>query len=858
MADDPHLTEVKPPSSPPPIRREGAFTPGAMLADRFRIVALLGKGGMGEVYRAEDVKLGQQVALKFLPASVDRDSAKLARLYSEVRLGRQVSHPNVCRLYDVMEWEGHHFISMEYIDGEDLASLLRRIGKLPHDKALDIARDLSSGLAASHSLGIIHRDLKPANVMIDGRGTARITDFGLAAFAADLGEGHEIVGTPAYMAPEQLSAGEVTPRTDLYALGLILYEMFTGKQLFEARSAGEIISQHQSGRSRSLSLDTKDLDPAVQRVILRCLEEKPESRPSSIHAVMAALPGGDPLQAALDAGETPSPEMVAAAGEIGSLRPAIALALLSGIVVLILMNALLSKQVMLYGRASLPKKPEVLADRAREILAKAGYTQPPRDIAYNLGWNNDYFESDRARGEDVNAVRPSPVVFYYRESPRELLAVRSERRITPYDPPLTLSGMANVEIDASGRLIRFAVVPPEWEEPPRQRNAIDWMRFVMDAGVSPASLRAVAPQWRVPVDSDEKFAWDAHYPERRDSPVRVEAASHHGRPVWFSVIPPWQKADRTTFVGAPSVFRASQIVFALVGFLAVWGALFLARRNLRRSRGDRRGALHLALFAAVGVFLTRALRVDHVWDVTAENEISGQLMGEAAISGVLAWLVYIAIEPYFRRRWPRLLIAWSRLLAGRFRDPMVGRDVLIGAAIGMAEVVLTKLFIAAPAWFGGPSFPPVRTYFTALSDVRQVGFLVMNNLMFGVGIAVGSAFLFLLFHIIMRSALAASLVMGAFLLISNVTSGGWSLFMIGALTSLVTVVVFRRYGLLALTATIVFGFTVENAIMTLDPSVWYFGRSLFIMAVLIAVAAYAFRIALAAQPVINLALLEED
>jgi predicted Ser/Thr protein kinase len=432
-------TELKSPSAPR--ARENRFTPGAMLADRFRIVALLGKGGMGEVYRAEDVKLGQQVALKFLPAA---DAAKLERLYREVRLGRQVSHPNVCRLYDVMEWEGHHFLSMEYIDGEDLASLLRRIGKLPPDKALDIARDLCAGLAAAHALGIIHRDLKPANVMIDGRGTARITDFGLAGLVDDPRHG-EISGTPAYMAPEQLSGGEVTARTDLYALGLILSEIFTGKRAPSSQDA---------------------MDPAIQRVVVRCLEQRPESRPQSIHSVIAALPGGDPLQAAVDAGETPSPEMVAAAGQTGELAPPRAWALLMAAVLLILLSAALSQRTMLYGRVSFPKKPDVLAEHAREILAQAGYTKTPVGVAYTFGWNNDFFERG-PKGADLNHVIPSPVVFYYRESPRELLALGRERRVTAIDPPLTMSHMANVEIDASGRLIRFVVVPPQVEDPPR-------------------------------------------------------------------------------------------------------------------------------------------------------------------------------------------------------------------------------------------------------------------------------------------------------------------------------------------------------------------------------------------------------
>src|SRR5688572_7367663 len=142
------------------------FAPGALLAGRFRMVSLLGRGGMGEVYRAEDLKLGQAVALKFLPGPIDR--AKLDRFYSEVRLGRQVAHPNVCRIYDVIEAEQRHFLVMEYVDGEDLASLLRRIGRVPDDKGLEIARGLCAGLAAAHEKGILHRDLKPANVMIDG------------------------------------------------------------------------------------------------------------------------------------------------------------------------------------------------------------------------------------------------------------------------------------------------------------------------------------------------------------------------------------------------------------------------------------------------------------------------------------------------------------------------------------------------------------------------------------------------------------------------------------------------------------------------------------------------------------------
>jgi serine/threonine protein kinase len=163
---------------------------------------MAGRGGMGEVYRAEDLKLSQTVALKFLPESIAQDGAALARFHREVRIARQVSHANVCRVFDIGDADGLPFLTMEYVDGEDLATLLRRIGRLPSDKAVEVARQICAGLAAAHEHGVIHRDLKPANVMIDGRGKVRITDFGLAGVAGTFRAEESRAGTPAYMAPE--------------------------------------------------------------------------------------------------------------------------------------------------------------------------------------------------------------------------------------------------------------------------------------------------------------------------------------------------------------------------------------------------------------------------------------------------------------------------------------------------------------------------------------------------------------------------------------------------------------------------------------------------------------------------------
>src|SRR5580698_8462634 len=312
---------------------DGRFLPGTLLAERYRIIAKLGQGGMGEVYRADDLVLGQAVALKFLPREATNNPQALDRFRNEVRIARQVSHPNVCRVYDLGEIDGSLYLSMEYVDGEDLGVLLRRIGRLPEAKALEISRKLCAGLAAAHEKGVLHRDLKPGNIMLDSHGQVLITDFGLAALAGQV-EGAEVRnGTPAYMAPEQLDGKEVTVRSEIYSLGLVLYEIFTGKRPFESATLADLIRTRNESSPASPSTLVHDLDAAVERVILRCLERDPAARPSSALAVAAALPGGDPLAAALAAGETPSPQMVAAAGDDSGLAPRVAFSCLAFVIV---------------------------------------------------------------------------------------------------------------------------------------------------------------------------------------------------------------------------------------------------------------------------------------------------------------------------------------------------------------------------------------------------------------------------------------------------------------------------------------------------------------------------------------------
>ncbi len=283
-------TKIDPRPPTVPTLPASRFTSGTVLAERYRIIHLLGRGGMGEVYRAEDLKLHQLVALKFLPASLEQNRTRLNLFLSEVKLARAIAHPNVCRVYDVGEIDGLHFISMEYINGETLSSLLRRIGRVPLDKARELGQQVCQGLAAVHEQGILHRDFKPGNLMIDDYGRAKIMDFGLASLAEDIDDNSIAYGTPAYMAPEQLAGEEVSVQSDIYSLGLVLYQMFAGRSAFDGSATdGDYLAQCAELVPTSLSSVVEDVDPFIENAILRCLELDPGDRPASVMDVALAL-----------------------------------------------------------------------------------------------------------------------------------------------------------------------------------------------------------------------------------------------------------------------------------------------------------------------------------------------------------------------------------------------------------------------------------------------------------------------------------------------------------------------------------------------------------------------------------------
>jgi len=253
------------------------FAPGDVFAGRYRMVARLGQGGMGDVWRADDLVLSMPVALKLLQVS---GPAGRALLLNEVRLARRVTHPAVCRVFDIGEEGGTVFLSMEFVEGEDLATLIHHVGRLPSEKVVEMGLQLCDALGAAHGQGILHRDLKPANILIDANGSIHVTDFGIAV-TRDGGGPKTGVGTPGYMAPEQLASGApVSERTDIYALGLVLYELLVGQHAFDR-------SGPQRPAPRPSALIT-GVDPRLERAVMQALSADPAGRPASA-AEMAAL-----------------------------------------------------------------------------------------------------------------------------------------------------------------------------------------------------------------------------------------------------------------------------------------------------------------------------------------------------------------------------------------------------------------------------------------------------------------------------------------------------------------------------------------------------------------------------------------
>ena len=808
------------------------FPPGSILAGRYRLVALLGRGGMGEVYRAEDLKLGEAVAVKFLPEDLSMDGGALARFHREVRIARQIAHRNVCRVHDIGEAEGHHFLTMEYIDGEDLKSLLLRIGRLPPDKALELARQICAGLAAAHEAGVLHRDLKPANVMIDGRGRAKITDFGLAHLQHewrnpdDTVEQAQFLGTPDYMAPEQLRGEEATHLSDIYALGLVLYEMFTGGKAFPNEDWRRVIVRGRREKPPENPIhQVSGIDARVGDAILRCLEDQPRDRPRSALQVATLLPGGDPLRAALEAGETPSPEMVADAQRTSALSPKLGLGLVILFVISLLAIHYAGRHITLLGMVDPELPPEILEDRARLQLLELGWKEPAVD---DFGrYVPNYVRLGRLTKElddldnwrKIIHTRPSLLNFWYRQSPKPLASDWIRPQV---DDPYPIPGDAWIELDHTGRLNGLRL-DPVGQPPPGEP---DWGLVFDLAELDPAGMRPMpSPSLRAdqPIPfHDRRWAWQT---ELDGATVRVEAASFGAQPVYFRFTEP---------PGAPtSAPTWDSSVWVLVAFLLLLAAApIVVVRNLKRHRSDIHGGLSLALFIGVTTLGSHLLAAHHLPGALEVQRIF-DILGTTAFRALVVFLVYLAIEPPIRGRAPQLIVSWTRLVRGRVSDPLVARDVLLGLALGLP---LT--------WLATPSLQPWELTRSQPWQVPGIDFKLSG--MSGIPLIQTMSF-FTATAGVLGMCLGLSLLLGwtkrlwlasaiAIVLLALVSGQPFvALVMIGLLA---------RFGLL----TAVFAWIASDWVTffptTLDPSDWWaWPNSWWTSVMLLAVVIYAYRVA---------------
>lgn len=257
--------------------------PGAVVGHRFEILALLGMGGMGVVFKARDRELDDLVALKMLRADRGFGAEEIERLKDELRLARRITHPNVLRTYDLGMVEGMPFISMEYVRGVTLRYLLDQTDRLPYSAGLRLARQLCHGLAAAHGVGVVHRDIKPENLILEPNGNAKLMDFGIARRLSrpdpgvDTATGH-VIGTPHYLAPEQLRGDEATPRSDIYSAGVLLYELFTGELPLAARTPREAVKAALEREPTPPSEHWPEIPPDLQQILLTCLAKDPAQR----------------------------------------------------------------------------------------------------------------------------------------------------------------------------------------------------------------------------------------------------------------------------------------------------------------------------------------------------------------------------------------------------------------------------------------------------------------------------------------------------------------------------------------------------------------------------------------------------
>jgi serine/threonine-protein kinase len=590
---------------------------------------------------------------------------------------------------------------------------------------------------------------------------------------------------------------------------------------------------------------------------MRCLDRDPERRPVSALVVAAGLPGADPLAAALAAGETPSPELLAAAAESSAISVRLGLILSALTIAALLAFAILSARTSITGRVPLDLPPAVLVDRAEHVVEDFGYPSEAGDSAFGFVRSNDYtrWQNDRSnsprRYDPVATGRPSAVLFWYRTSPRPLVP-NGDPLVSTTDPPMTLSDMRTVVLDGKGRLQEFRSVPAQVDETAAAATTSRWPAAFSAAGLDMAMFTAVTPS-RVPRDyADERLAWEGPLPEAGVN-VRVEAASYRGRPTYFAIIGPWTPQVQERRGRGNLIERVLVGVFSAFIILVAISAALLARRNVTAGRADMRGAARLAAFmAALGV-LGWIMQAHHTASIG--DEFDGLLNRSAtfALYAALLWINYIALEPYIRRLWPDTLLGWSRLLAGHVRDSRVGRDLLTGLAAGsiLALLQVARTMVIPALGYAAPS-PPYGNGVEMLAGSGQVVGEWLKQAVDAVGFASLFVLIVVLLRLVLRSkwlAGPASVLVFAVIFANEVGTTNTALIIVFPLAGGVILNwVLTRHGLLSLVVAWFALAILRTVPMMRDPSHWSAAAGNWTIGALAVLTMFAFYAARTGQP----------
>jgi Protein tyrosine and serine/threonine kinase len=661
------------------------------------------------------------------------------------------------------------------------------------------------------------------------------------------------------MAPEQFAGRPASIKTDLYALGLILFEIFTGRRAFEAKTIADLKRAHDSGAIATPTSLVRDLDPAIERVILRCIERDPEKRPGSALSIAAALPGGNPLADALAAGETPSPDLLAAAAETEAMPVARALAFVATFVMAIAIYAVLSPRATLAGLVPLAKPPAVLVDRAQQILASLGYREAPADEAFGFSSIDDYLRWIAAnnpnadRWTTMKEIDGPAMVLWHRGSPREMLPMRMVLTITPTDPPATTTGMTSVMVDTRGRLQEFHAVPVQHDLETGPAPAPRWAPVFEAAGLDLSAFHEAPPEWTPPHFADVRAAWVGPMPSKPDIQLRVEAAAYRGRVVSVYVLGPWARASRMTPVPQTAVGTALSAFGAVFWVTLLLAAAALARRHLRTNRADRRGAARLAIGYMIVEGVGWALGSHHSSNIAMETQAFFKMLALAAFNGGGLWVLYLAVEPYGRRFWPDGLLGWTRLFSGYVLDPRVGRDVLVGSALGGILLLIDLFHHVGPPLVGIPSgLPQLGFALNTLLSPAQVVLEWMQQIFNSLQSALIIVLAFVALRLLARRtwlAVAIGIVIVA-VASSNTLAPGGSLAVDAVFAvlsiSLITFAIFR-FGLLV-TVVMLLVDNIPSAIPFVANSSWASTPGYLSLALVAALCAFGFYAARAGQP----------